>query len=102
MDEWRSIAEQKIRQAMREGAFNNLSGEGKPLDLEENPYEDPAQRMGHRLLKNNGFAPEWIEEAKEIEKAIQSGRVSKSEINKKILAYNLKAPSAKFHLRFLD
>ncbi len=29
-----------IRQAMREGAFDNLPGKGKPLELIENPYLD--------------------------------------------------------------
>src|SRR5258706_1898598 len=74
MDEWRSIAERKIREAMEEGAFNNLRGEGQPLDLEENPYEDPSVRMAHRLLRNNGFAPAWIEEAKDLEHAIETAR----------------------------
>ena len=52
---------------MQEGAFDDLEGTGKQLDLSENPFEDPSDRLANRLLKNNGFAPEWIEEAKEIE-----------------------------------
>lgn len=67
MDTWVNIAENKIRKAMEEGAFDDLEGKGKPLDLTENPYEDPSLRMGHRLVKNNGFAPLWIEERKDIE-----------------------------------
>ena len=63
MDAWHLIAERKIREAMEEGAFDHLEGTGKPLDLRENPFEDPSERMGHRLLKNNGFAPAWIEES---------------------------------------
>lgn len=57
MDEWHFIAERKIREAMEEGAFEQLEGEGRPLDLEVNPFEDPSLRMAHRLLRNNGFAP---------------------------------------------
>ena len=72
MDEWENIAERKIREAMAEGAFENLSGKGKPLDLEENPYEDPSTRMAHRLLRNNGFAPAWVEEAKDLQRAIDT------------------------------
>ena len=51
MDQWEMIAERKIREAMEEGAFENLRGKGRPLDLEENPYEDPSLRMesGHSL-----------------------------------------------------
>ena len=113
MDEWQSIAERKIREAMEEGAFDNLTGKGRPLDLEENPYEDPSQRMGHRLLRNNGFAPAWIEEAKDIEQAIDLARRDLAHapagsaafqaridaINRRILAHNLKTPSTQFHMR---
>jgi len=106
MDEWHFIADRKIREAMDEGAFEHLDGAGQPLDLTENPFEDPSLRMAHRLLRNNGFAPAWIEEGKEIEREIQLLRVqaagiSESErrwriaaVNKRILAYNLKAPGA--------
>jgi hypothetical protein len=59
VDDWHFIAERKIREAMQEGAFDRLEGKGEPLDLSENPYEDPSLRMAHRLLKNNGFAPAW-------------------------------------------
>lgn len=55
MDEWEDIAERKIREAMAEGAFDNLAGMGRPLNLDENPYEDPSLRMAHRLLRNNGL-----------------------------------------------
>src|SRR5437899_7588168 len=106
MDSWQTIAERKIREAMEEGAFDNLAGKGRPLDLEENPYEDPSQRMGHRLLRNNGFAPAWIEEARELEQAIDLARRDLARvpaasaafraridaINRRILAHNLKTP----------
>jgi DnaJ homolog subfamily C member 28 len=42
---------------MDEGAFDRLEGTGEPLDLRENPFENPSLRMAHRLLRNNGFAP---------------------------------------------
>ena len=66
MDVWQLVAERKIREAMEEGAFDHLEGTGKPLDLSENPFEDPSERMANRLLKNNGITPAWIQEAKEI------------------------------------
>ncbi|HTM50440.1 MAG TPA: DUF1992 domain-containing protein [Bryobacteraceae bacterium] len=114
MDEWRSIAERKIREAMEEGAFDDLAGKGRPLDLEEDPYEDPSLRMAHRLLRNNGFAPAWIEEAKDLELTIETlrrdiargiaGRFREriEEINRRILSHNLKTPSTRFHLSALD
>ncbi len=112
MDEWHFIAERKIREAMEEGAFDHLEGAGKPLDLQENPFEDPSDRMAHRLLKNNGFAPSWIHEAKEIE--IESARLRAAgdrsspdfrtrvaSLNRRILAFNLRAPALSLQKRFI-
>jgi len=98
---------------MEEGAFDDLEGTGKPLDLSENPFEDPADRMAHRLLKNNGFAPEWIEEAKEIEaesrRLREQGQDSKTDrlervaaLNRKIVSFNLKAPAISLHKRLFE
>ena len=104
MDEWHFIAERKIREAMAEGAFEHLEGEGAPIDLNENPFEDPSLRMAHHLLKNNGFVPEWIEEAREIEEEKRrlrdaSANIAPAErtariaaLNRRIAVYNLKAP----------
>jgi len=112
MDVCQLIAERKILEAMAEGAFDNLENAGKPLDLSENPFEDPAQRMAHRLLKNNGFSPAWIEEAKEIEEESRRLRthdgVSKQDLldrvaalNKRIVSFNLKTRSSSLHKRLL-
>jgi hypothetical protein len=113
MDEWHFIAERKIREAMEEGAFDHLEGEGKPLDLSENLFEDPSERLTNRLLKNNGFAPDWIEEAKEI--AAESRRLRAlgeptsddlrsrvASLNRRILAFNLKAPISSLHKHFFE
>ena len=62
----RSIDEQ-IRQAMERGEFDNLPGKGKPLNLDENPYEDPGWRTAYRMLKDNGFTLPWIEKRRDIE-----------------------------------
>lgn len=67
MKPWESLIDQKIREAMEEGEFDNLSGQGKPIDLNVNPFEDPDWRTAHRLLRNAGFAPGWIEELKDID-----------------------------------
>ena len=99
MDVYRLIAERKIREAMDEGAFDNLDGAGEPISLDENPYEDPAQRMAHRILRNNGFAPAWIEESKDIDLEIRRLRAAKTQdperiaaLNRRISAFNLTTP----------
>ena len=56
----------QIEEAMERGEFANLPGKGKPLKLDTNPYLTPQARMANRLLKENSFAPRWIELEKEI------------------------------------
>src|SRR5437588_12514067 len=101
---------------MEEGAFENLNGRGQPLPLNDDPFEDQSLRMAHRLLRNNGFAPAWIEEGKDIEAAIArlradgaQGRITVDEfwreaaaLNCRILSYNLQTPSLAVHKRALD
>ena len=74
MGNWDLIVERKIQEAMEEGAFDNLSGRGKPLPQDENPHEDPTMRMSYRLLRNNGFSLPWIEEARDLDSALESAR----------------------------
>lgn len=63
-----------IRSAMRDGAFDNLSGKGKPLDLDENPYLDREWQLAYHLLKQNGFAPAFIEKRQAIETELAVAR----------------------------
>src|SRR3954470_10586545 len=74
MNRWESLIDQKIRQAIEQGEFDNLSGHGQPIDLSENPFEDPDWRTAHRLLRNAGFAPSWIEERKDIDAELEAAR----------------------------
>lgn len=56
-----------ISQAMAKGEFDNLEGYGKPLDLADMPYDPDGVHMALKILKDNGFAPYWIELGKEID-----------------------------------
>jgi DnaJ homolog subfamily C member 28 len=113
------LAERKIREAMEEGEFDNLSGKGEPLDLSENPYEDPASRMAHRLLRNSGHSLPWIEESRDIVRSIDGARAAlraapaspsaiacfrlrAAEINRRILDFNVRAPARGVELRTLS
>jgi len=60
------IAEQKIRAAIERGEFAALPGQGRPLDLSEDPLVPEELRMAYRLLKNAGFIPPELEARKEI------------------------------------
>ena len=70
----RSLDEQ-IRQAIQDGAFDDLPGKGKPLDLSENPHEDPGWRLAHRMLRSNGFSLPWIETRRAIETEYEESQV---------------------------
>ena len=132
MNRLESLTEKRIREAIEKGEFNDLPGKGEPIDLKENPFEDPDLRMVHRLLRNAGFAPAWIEERKDIDAELEKAQTKLSrawelfgrrgnddanaawernvrefreivdDLNKRIRIYNLKAPAAVFHRRHLD
>src|SRR5256886_6011836 len=76
MKRWESLVDQKIREAMEQGEFNNLPGAAQPIDLSESPYEDREWRTAHRMLRNAGFAPAWIEERKDIDAELEAARIS--------------------------
>lgn len=65
---WRTdrIAEQRIEAAIAKGEFDNLPGQGQPLNLEEDRLVAPEIRMAYRVLKNAGYVPEEIILRKEI------------------------------------
>ncbi|MBX3005171.1 MAG: DUF1992 domain-containing protein [Anaerolineales bacterium] len=68
-----------IRKAMDAGAFDNLRGAGKPLRLEDNPYVEPDWQLAYHLLKENGFAPAFIEVRQAIEQDLAAGRARLAE-----------------------
>jgi DnaJ homolog subfamily C member 28 len=136
MKHWESLIDQKIREAMEQGEFDDLPGKGQPVDTSENPFEDPELRLAHRMLRNAGFAPAWIEERKDIdsefenarnhlsrvwtvlqnalgtenergararwEQALTSFRKQAGELNRRIVAWNLKVPAAGFQRRLIE
>ena len=66
MDIVEKVAEQKIKEAMAKGGFENLAGAGKPLKIDDDRHIPADIRTAYRLLKNGGFIPPEVEERKEI------------------------------------
>jgi hypothetical protein len=62
------IVEERIRSAQKKGEFENLSGAGKPLRLEEDRHIAEDLRLSHKILKNADCLPPEIELKKEIER----------------------------------
>ena len=60
------IAEERIREAQKEGAFDNLPGKGKPLRLQDLSMVPEDLRMSYHILKNAHVFPPEAELQKEI------------------------------------
>ena len=90
------IVEEKIREAMERGEFDNLEGSGKPLRGLNAYFATPEDvRLGYSVLKNSGFVPEEVSLLKEIhllkeEAAACSDPDKKSALNSRIGALQLK------------
>src|SRR5437016_5972210 len=59
------IAEERIRDAMRAGAFDDLPGAGRPLAQDDVALIPEELRIAYRILKNAGCVPPEIEARKE-------------------------------------
>ncbi|XPV76387.1 MAG: DnaJ family domain-containing protein [Desulfovibrio sp.] len=65
-----NMADERIRQAEKEGQFKDLEGAGKPLVLEDDSMIPPELRMSYKILKNSGFLPPEMEREKEINRIV--------------------------------
>ncbi|GAA0430722.1 DUF1992 domain-containing protein [Lentibacillus halophilus] len=53
------IVEDKIRESIENGDFDNLPGKGQKLDLrDELPGLSPELNQAYKMLKNAGFVPD--------------------------------------------
>ncbi len=62
------MAEERIKQADRNGEFKDLPGKGKPLDLSEINAVPEDLRMGYTIMKNANMIPEEMQIKKDIVK----------------------------------
>jgi hypothetical protein len=118
-----TLVERQIREAMEEGAFDDLPHQGARLPLEDDSAAgDWAQ--AHRMLRNAGAAPPWIESDKAARAALDErdallaraarlgptgvarARVEMTRIvdvaNRAIARVNAEAPTVRQHRRPLD
>ena len=120
---WESLVERQIREAMEAGAFEDLPHQGQRLPIEDDSAAGD-RAMAHRMLRNAGMAPPWIESDKEarrllaeldavIERAPRTSRLSRDRertnharlveaANRAIARVNAEAPTARQHRRPLD
>ncbi|MFP4034640.1 MAG: DnaJ family domain-containing protein [Desulfovermiculus sp.] len=60
------IAEQRINEAIEKGELDNLPGQGKPINLDDDTHLPPEMRMAYRILKNAGYVSPEVEQRREI------------------------------------
>ena len=60
------IAENRIREAIEQGQFDNLPGAGRPVSLDEYFSMPEDVRMAHSILKNANCRPMEVELLSEI------------------------------------
>ncbi|MCF8029919.1 MAG: DUF1992 domain-containing protein [Desulfohalobiaceae bacterium] len=60
------IAENKIRQAQRDGELDDLPGQGKRLELDDDSHIPSELRMAYRILKNADYVSPEVQQRKEI------------------------------------
>ena len=60
------VVEERILEAQREGAFDNLPGKGQPLQLEDLSWVPEDLRVAYHILKNAHILPPEAELLKQI------------------------------------
>lgn len=70
----RNWIERAIREAQERGLFDDLDGAGRPINWQDESLVDEEWRMAFRIMREHGFAPEWIELHKEIGEELKQAR----------------------------
>ncbi len=118
-----TLIERKIREAMEEGAFDDLPHQGARLPLQDDSAAGDWA-LAYRMLRNAGAAPPWIESDKAVRALLderdrllaQTPRMTSlgaaaarrelariiDDANLAIVRLNVEAPSDRQHRRPLD
>ena len=75
---WTQLAESRIADAIANGEFRDLPGQGQQLDLTEYFAQPAAERAGTTLLKNANVIPpevQLLKEIAELEKALSTAEL---------------------------
>jgi hypothetical protein len=67
--DWETLIDRQIREAIREGQFENLPHQGEALPNDDNPFAGDMALAFH-LLKGAGYAPPWVEADKEVRELV--------------------------------
>ena len=92
-------ADEKIKEAIAKGEFDNLPGKGKPLDLGAYFATPEHLRMGYSILKSAHIIPEEMELLKQIEGLKKSLDSCTSQTEKRSIQKQLSEKITNFNMR---
>jgi hypothetical protein len=92
-------ADEKIKEAIAKGEFDNLPGKGRPLDLDTYFATPEDLRIGYSILKGAEIIPEEMELLKQIEGLKKSLDSCTSEIEKRSIQRQLSEKITHFNMR---
>ncbi len=92
------IAEQKIKEALDNGEFENLPGHGKPLPEEDFSGVPEHLRLSFKILKNAGILPVEMELRKELAELREQLANCRDDQEGKRLRDRLSAASTKYYV----
>jgi len=92
-------ADDKIKEAIAKGEFDNLPGKGKPLDLDTYFTTPEDLRMAYSILKSADIIPEEIELLKQIEGLKKSLDSCPSQIEQRAMQKQLSEKITNFNMR---
>ena len=91
--------DEKIKEAIARGEFDNLPGKGKPLDLDGYFATPEHLRMGYSILKSADIIPEEMELLRQIEGLKKSLDSCTTPMEKKALRQQLSEKVTKLNMR---
>jgi Domain of unknown function (DUF1992) len=92
-------AEEKIKEAIANGEFENVGGKGKPLDLDAYFATPEHLRMSYSILKDAGIIPEELELLKQIDGLRKSLDSCTSQSEKRTIQKQLSEKTTNFNMR---
>jgi hypothetical protein len=91
--------DEKIKEAITRGEFDNLPGKGKPLDLDAYFATPEHLRMGYSILRSANIVPEEMELLRQIEGLKRSLDSSTNRTEKKALRQQLSEKLTNLNMR---
>jgi hypothetical protein len=91
--------DEKIKEAIARGEFDNLPGKGKPLDLDAYFATPEHLRMAYSILKSADIIPEEMELLREIESLKKSLDSSTTPAEKKAFRQQLSEKLTNLNMR---